>query len=118
MTYSCTDFVDTILDALNIKVPDEDSDNPSAQADLALAAIDKLRTNATMFAKMAQYLDAVQIACPENASRDRYGRLNGPRNGDPLRKLAIEFKIANGGQDTLDQAAMIARKMLEQVHGA
>lgn len=43
MTYSCTDFADSILDALHITVPDEDSDNPSAQADLALAEIERLQ---------------------------------------------------------------------------
>lgn len=43
MTYSCTDFVDSILDALGIQVPEADADNPAAQADLALAAIKKLK---------------------------------------------------------------------------
>jgi hypothetical protein len=39
MTYSCSDFTDSILEALGVTVPDADADNPSAQADLALAAI-------------------------------------------------------------------------------
>lgn len=43
MTYSCTDFVDTILDALKIVVPEEAQDDPSAQADLASAAIEGLK---------------------------------------------------------------------------
>ncbi|MGY3482255.1 hypothetical protein ACVW1C_000138 [Bradyrhizobium sp. USDA 4011] len=43
MTYTCTDFTDSILDALNVDVPDEDSDSPSAQADLALAEIERLQ---------------------------------------------------------------------------
>jgi hypothetical protein len=43
MSYSCSDFTDTILDALGIDVPEEDYDNPSAQADLALAEIERLR---------------------------------------------------------------------------
>lgn len=43
MSYSCVDFVDTILDALGIVVPIESADSPSDQADLALAALDKLR---------------------------------------------------------------------------
>lgn len=47
MTYSCTDFTDSILDALGIVVPEDDYDNPSAQADLALAAIAKLQGNET-----------------------------------------------------------------------
>ena len=43
MTYSCSDFVDTILDALDIQLPTDALDDPSAQADLALAAIERLR---------------------------------------------------------------------------
>lgn len=43
MTYSCTDFVDTILDALQIVVPPSAWDDPSAQADLALKAIADLK---------------------------------------------------------------------------
>lgn len=43
MTYSCSDFTDTILDALGIEVPRESWDSPSDQADLCLAAIEKLR---------------------------------------------------------------------------
>src|SRR5262245_1357227 len=46
MTYSCTDFVDSILDALGVVVPDEDLDNPSAQADLALDVIAELKAAA------------------------------------------------------------------------
>lgn len=41
MAYSCSDFVDTILDALGIVVPEESQDSPSDQADLALAAINR-----------------------------------------------------------------------------
>lgn len=47
MTYSCTDFVDSILDALDIVVPDDAHDDPSAQADLALEAIRALKSEAT-----------------------------------------------------------------------
>jgi spermidine/putrescine-binding protein len=43
MTYSCTDFADSILDALGIELDEEDYDNPSAQADLALAVIERLK---------------------------------------------------------------------------
>ena len=39
MTYSCTDFTDTVLDALKIVVPEEDYDDPSAQADLVLGKL-------------------------------------------------------------------------------
>ncbi len=43
MSYSCCDFTDDILNALNVDVPDEDCDSPSAQADLALAEIERLQ---------------------------------------------------------------------------
>ena len=43
MTYSCTDFTDTILDALNINVPEESYDSPEDQADLALEEIERMR---------------------------------------------------------------------------
>lgn len=43
MSYSCTDFTDDIPDALEIEVPEHDYDNPSAQADLALDAIQNLK---------------------------------------------------------------------------
>jgi hypothetical protein len=43
MSYSCTDFVDTILDALNVIVPEELYDAPSEQADLALTEINRLQ---------------------------------------------------------------------------
>jgi hypothetical protein len=41
MGYSCTDFTDTILDALHIDVPVWANDNPSDQADFALDAIER-----------------------------------------------------------------------------
>lgn len=44
MTYTCTDFTDTILDALDIEVPKESWDSPSDQADLALAEIERLKS--------------------------------------------------------------------------
>lgn len=43
MTYSCCDFTDDILNALKIEVPEAAWDDPSAQADWALAAIYKLQ---------------------------------------------------------------------------
>ncbi|MBR0998793.1 hypothetical protein ABIF65_003724 [Bradyrhizobium japonicum] len=43
MTYSCSDFTDSILDALKIEVPDESNDSPSDQADLALSEIERLQ---------------------------------------------------------------------------
>ncbi len=43
MTYSCTDFTDTILDALEIELEPDEYDNPGAQADLAVAEIERLQ---------------------------------------------------------------------------
>jgi hypothetical protein len=62
--------------------------------------------------KLCELLRAISEACPVNAPRDRSGRLCGVRDTEPLHKLAVEFKIENGGQDSLGQAAMIARNML------
>lgn len=45
MTYSCSDFTDDILRALNIDVPEESYDSPSDQADMAIAEIEALRKN-------------------------------------------------------------------------
>jgi hypothetical protein len=43
MTYSCSDFTDSIMDALKIDVPEELYDDPSKQADLAMAEIERLQ---------------------------------------------------------------------------
>lgn len=48
MTYSCTDFVDTILERLKIEVPEESRDSPSDQADLAMAAIGRLEKTGSL----------------------------------------------------------------------
>lgn len=43
MSYSCTDFTDSILDALAIELDHDELDDPSAQADYALAEIARLQ---------------------------------------------------------------------------
>jgi hypothetical protein len=43
VSYSCTDFTDSILARLGIVVPDEAMDHPDMQADLALAEICRLQ---------------------------------------------------------------------------
>jgi rhodanese-related sulfurtransferase len=43
MTYSCTDMADDLLNALNVTIPDEADDNPSMQADIAMAEIERLQ---------------------------------------------------------------------------
>lgn len=55
MTYSCSDFTDGILDALGLVVPEEDCDDPSAQADLALGEIVALQRKAKALKRIAQY---------------------------------------------------------------
>ena len=59
-----------------------------------------------------EFASALEQACPANADRDRFGRLT-VRACEPLRRQALKWRIEHGGLDTLDQAAMIARKMLE-----
>jgi hypothetical protein len=39
MGYSCSDFVDSVLDALGIELPDEAMDDPAWQARLTVARI-------------------------------------------------------------------------------
>lgn len=43
MTYSCSDFTDSILDVLGITVPEEARDQPDVQADLTIAEITRLQ---------------------------------------------------------------------------
>lgn len=63
--------------------------------------------------EMIAFLKAVAAASPKDVARDRFGRISGARDTDQLRLLAVKYKIEDGGQDSLDQAAMIARKILE-----
>jgi hypothetical protein len=44
MSYSCSDFTDSIIDALRVEIPDESNDSPSDQADICLAKIDRLQS--------------------------------------------------------------------------
>ena len=43
MAYSCSDFTDDILNELSIVVPEDDHDNPAAQAQMAINVIQDLR---------------------------------------------------------------------------
>lgn len=45
MSYSCSDFTDSILEALKITVPEEYRDSPQDQAALALCEIYRLQMN-------------------------------------------------------------------------
>lgn len=44
MSYSCVDFTDSIIEALNLTIPISASDTPSDQADIAVAEIERLLT--------------------------------------------------------------------------
>lgn len=85
MTYSCSDFTDTILDALGIQVPEEDSDSPSAQADLALAEIARLQRAAPAPGKTPAE-NARAALCHLRTARDLLK--HAPRTQDRVR-LAI-----------------------------
>lgn len=43
MAYSCSDFTDDILEALGVDVPDDALNDPSVQADLAMAKIEEMQ---------------------------------------------------------------------------
>lgn len=43
MSYSCSDFTDSVLEALALTVPESERDDPAAQADLVLAEISRLQ---------------------------------------------------------------------------
>jgi hypothetical protein len=43
MSYSCTDFADSIIDALGVEIPEESNDSPSDQADMCLDVIQALK---------------------------------------------------------------------------
>ena len=58
-----------------------------------------------------EFAQALEQSCPKGADRDRFGRLRNV-NSELLRRQALKWQIENGGYDTLDQAAMIARKMI------
>jgi hypothetical protein len=87
VSYSCTDFTDDILDALNIVVPEEDYDNPSAQADRALAEIRRLqetRESARLLvrryaAQLEQGVDPLNVAQRLRVFLEGKGAQNDPR---------------------------------------
>ncbi|WP_315729865.1 hypothetical protein [Bradyrhizobium sp. SZCCHNRI2010] len=45
MTYSCTDFVDSIIEALRVEIPEEYRDSPQDQAAIVLTEIYRLQMN-------------------------------------------------------------------------
>lgn len=99
MGYSCTDFTDSILDALDIDVPLRDSDNPSAQADLALAEIDNLQKR------------SAQLALLEDTNRTRRDNI---KLAAQLIRTAREHLRAAGAT----KAADYVQRALKSVEGA
>lgn len=61
MTYSCSDFTDSILDALEIRVPSKWNDSPSDQADLALAEIERLQSIEKLLRPHVQHIVAALV---------------------------------------------------------
>jgi len=55
MSYSCVDFTDDVLNALKIEVPEKDRDNPSGQADLAMAEIERLQKAESVLRPLIEY---------------------------------------------------------------
>jgi hypothetical protein len=64
MTYSCTDFADTILDALKIDLEPDEYDDPSAQADKALGVIKRLKDTLN---EAADWIDPDETEDPAGA---------------------------------------------------
>lgn len=56
MAYSCSDFVDSIIEALDVWIPDEASDDPAWQAEICLEAIAKLKRQAKANARWDERL--------------------------------------------------------------
>jgi hypothetical protein len=69
MTYSCSDFTDSILDALKIEVPEEHYDNPSKQADLALAEIERLEEAKRVAFDLWWFIENVTDTAPDRNDR-------------------------------------------------
>lgn len=93
MTYSCSDFTDSIIDALNIEVPDESSDSPSDQADLALAEIDRLQNIERTFSHIqdpASRLQRVQAAARLIREARNHLRIAGANNAADYVQRALK----------------------------
>lgn len=96
MTYSCTDFVDTILDALKIVVPEEAQDDPSAQAALALDAIAGLKEDISALGVSLQNLlsDIEAVGAPTHTEDQGTSGAIDAANG-VLHRLGFEMVNVN-----------------------
>lgn len=65
MAYSCSDFTDDILRALNIVEGDDNQDNPQAQADLALAAIARLRQYEKLHDGLSEMIESGRLTAAD-----------------------------------------------------
>ncbi len=66
-----------------------------------------------IFAELLAFTDACAKAFPEHCTRDRFGRYTGARDTDPLRQLAVKYKVGMC-VDSQDQAGKVARAILNQ----
>ncbi len=62
MTYSCSDFTDSILERLKIDVPPACAESPEDQARFAIAAIDKIDADrATLLAALKDLAKQINL---------------------------------------------------------
>lgn len=103
MSYSCADFVDTVIDALSIEVPLESADSPSDQADLVLEEL--ARRDASAEAMLA----ALNLCREQLAAEleDREDKLLGIVFTGPI-KLALD--AANAAVALAEPSPQVARE--------
>lgn len=56
MTYSCSDFTDSVIEALGLEIPEESNDSPSDQFELAIIDINRLQRFAVQTVLAVQLL--------------------------------------------------------------
>jgi hypothetical protein len=61
MTYGCADFIDSVVDALQVTIPPESAESPSDQADLVLAEIQRLQRAARTVAMGNRYQGPIYL---------------------------------------------------------
>lgn len=105
MTYSCSDFTDTILDALGIDpcrpslptpgpIPDEPENDPGYQADLCLAEIERLQRLANLATGAPPVMKARAALEHLIAARDLLKAVGAERTLDRVRHAISSAKGA------------------------
>ena len=56
MGFSCSDFTDAVITALNVDIPHELKDSPSDQADICLAEIERLQDKAKLIQPVPRFV--------------------------------------------------------------